>query len=96
MSTRRYASMVLAGAAALVLTACGSTVDTAELEQEIKTQLEDQVGEALESVDCPDDINGDEGNSFRCTLTDQNGETLDVNGTFTDNEGSFEVEVAGG
>ena len=94
--TKRASTTIAAAAVALLLAACSSTVDSAELEEEIKTQLETQVGEELESVDCPEDISADEGDTFTCTLTDRNDTTLDVNGTFTDADGNFEVEVAGG
>ena len=92
MSTGSPRPLVCAAAGVLLLTACGSTVDVDQLEEDIRTQVE-QAGEVVESVECPDQINDEQGNSFRCELTDPDGETRTVEGQFTDSEGNFDLDL---
>lgn len=91
MTARKIFVPVLALVAALALAACAKTVDSGDLEG----QLVDQYGAGNENVtaDCPDDEKAEEGNTFTCTLTDeQSDQTLDVEVTMTDDDGHFEAK----
>lgn len=92
----------LATGAALALTACallaagcGSTVDSAQMEEDLAEQLAPQAGAepAEVSVDCPDDEEAEEGNEFECTLTAPNGDEVIVDVTITNGGDSFEAVV---
>jgi hypothetical protein len=73
----------------------GETVDSGQMEEDLRTQLSDQAGVNAEdvSVDCPDDQDAEEGNKFDCTLTAPNGDEVTVNVTITNGGDSFEAEV---
>ncbi|GAA3816619.1 DUF4333 domain-containing protein [Cellulomonas soli] len=44
-------------------------VGTGELETQVSSMLQEQVGVAPDSVDCPDPLPGEAGSEVRCTLT---------------------------
>jgi predicted secreted protein len=73
-SNRRFTRAL--GAAALALTlglasGCGaSSVNASDLEEQVSSELENQVGQAPDSVDCPDDLDAEVGAEVRCTLND--------------------------
>jgi hypothetical protein len=91
---RRQAVLALAGALSMVAIGCGEeTLDTDDLQQTISDGLEEQVGVAPESVECPDDITMEEGSEFECTGTAPNGEEFTIQVTQTDDEGNIEFEV---
>ena len=95
--TRNSASAaVLTAALALGVAACGSdAVSTDDLEDEVSTQLEAQVGQAPDSVDCPETLPAEEGAEVRCTLTN-GGETIGMTLTVTTVEGKdvgFDIAV---
>lgn len=73
-----------------------TNLDTDKLEGEIRSsvqrQLEEQVGI---SVDCPGDVDAEEGDVFRCTLTLPNGEEREVVVRQTDDDGNVRWELAG-
>jgi len=78
----RLAGPALA-ALALLLSACSqsTTVDEKSVEDELSRQLEASAGQAPDDVDCPGDLEGEEGAEMRCTLTageDQLGVTITV------------------
>lgn len=51
-------------------TACGSgSASSADLESEVSAQLEALVGQAPDSVSCPDELPAEVGSEVRCTLT---------------------------
>ncbi len=80
----------------LALTGCsGGAVDAADVESQISDQLEAQIGEAPDSVDCPEDLPAEEGAEIRCELTVAE-ETLGVTVTVTsvqDNTVNFDIQV---
>lgn len=88
---------VMAMAGMLALSACGDdTVDRAELEQEVSTQLEAEVGVAPRSVDCPDDLDAEVSASTRCVLTADDGTRIGVTVSVTGTDGGrvrFSIEV---
>lgn len=93
----RRRGVILVGSvvcAAALLAGCGEeTADPAELEEEISSDLTESAGVAPESVECPDDVAFEEGETFECTVTAPNGDTVTFVATMTDDEGSFEGEV---
>ena len=97
---RPTAAAALVAAGVLLLSACDASVgvgervlDSAEVEAEVVNQLEAEVGERPESVDCPDEIEAAEGETYRCTLTAEDGSTIGLTLTMTDDEGNFDIEV---
>jgi hypothetical protein len=67
----------------------GSTLDTAEAEEQIAAQVEEQTGVAPTAVDCPADVELAEGTTSTCTVTLQ-GQTFDFTLTQLDDEGAVE------
>lgn len=67
--------LALLAPALLLVAACGTPeeVSTDTLESEVSTQLEQQVGRAPESVDCPDPLPAEVGATVRCVFTAPNG-----------------------
>lgn len=94
----RILTPVLAAVAAviLVLSGCGTMkVSQAQLEEQIKTQLTAQVGQAPDSIECPGDLEGKVGATQRCVLT-ADGTKLGVTATVTSVEGNnvkFDIKV---
>lgn len=71
------------------------SLDTDELEEELRVQLSEGAGvdPADVAVECPEDIEVEEGREFECELTAPNGDLVRVEVTLTDDEGSFEAIV---
>jgi hypothetical protein len=89
-STLTLAALV--GAAALA--GCGEkTIESGELESELKSQLGADAGVEPKSVECPDDIKAEKGKKFDCTLTAPNGDEVRVEVTLTNDDGGFEAVV---
>ena len=91
----RGAAVAASLALALVAAGCTKTVDSGQMEEDLRDQLAQQanVDPADVSVDCPDDQDAEEGNKFDCTLTAPNGDEVTVNVTITNGGDSFEAEV---
>jgi type IV pilus biogenesis protein CpaD/CtpE len=93
----RFRALTVLAAAAFLAAGCSSTpsVSQSKVEDEVSTQLEAQVGQAPDSVDCPGDLTGEVGEEMRCTLTagtDKVGLTVSV----TEVDGSdvsFDIDV---
>jgi hypothetical protein len=81
--------------AAALVAACGNTIDTDQLEQDLVDQLSSEAGvEASEvSTECPGDEEAEEGNQFECILTAPNGDEVTVEVTITDGGDGFEAVV---
>lgn len=97
---RLHPRLLIVGVALVGLSGCsasvslgGSTLDTEEVEAEVADQLEGQVGQRPASVDCPEDMSGEQGEVHRCTLSADDGSTIGVTLTMTDDEGGFDIEV---
>ncbi len=86
---------LLAGCSGSVSVGDETTVDADQVAGRVSDQLEQRVGRAPDSVDCPDDLDAEVGATVRCTLTD--GETqLGVDVTVTEVDGDtvrFSVQV---
>lgn len=90
----RTAALVSLLAASLALSACegevsfgGDTVSAGDIETEATTALTKEVGEAPESIDCPDDLDAEEGATTTCTLTDKRGKSFDMTATVSSIDG---------
>ena len=92
---RRVTLAAVFAGVALSIGACGNTLDAEDLEGELVDQLSTDAGVDPEgvSVDCPGDIEAEEGRKFECNLTAPNGDEVTVEVTLTDDKGGFEAEV---
>ena len=96
MSLKFRGLAVAAGLAlALIAAGCSKTVDSGQMESDLRDQLSQQANVDPEkvSVDCPDGEKAEEGNKFDCTLTAPNGDEVTVNVTITNGGDSFEAQV---
>jgi hypothetical protein len=91
----RASVVSLAAALTFGVTGCGNTLDTGDLEGELVDQLAADAGVDPDdvSVDCPEDIEAEEGREFECTLTAPNDDEVTVEVTLTNDEGGFEAVV---
>jgi Domain of unknown function (DUF4333)/Prokaryotic lipoprotein-attachment site len=80
---------ILVVLATVALAACGQKV----IESQIATELEAQTGVAPTSVDCPADVPAEEGGTFRCTATADDGSSVGITVTQTDDDGGVDWEV---
>jgi hypothetical protein len=76
---------------------CGGakTVDKAEVEKEVQTQLSKSVGQQAPAADCPKDLEAKKGKTTRCTMKFPEGE-LGITVTVTKVDGkrvSFNVQA---
>lgn len=84
----------------LAVSACSfsvgtKTVDKDKVAEQVSQQLGQQIGREPDSVECPDDLEGKEGATLRCTLTD-GGQTYGVDVVVTSVEGKdvkFSIKV---
>ena len=94
---RRTTLAALALASAALLAGCSSTtVSASDVEDQISSQLESQVGQAPDKVACPDDLEGKVDATMTCVLT-AGPDTIDVDVTVTEVDGSdvkFDIQVA--
>ena len=90
---RTASSIVAVMAAALFLGACSKTIDIPKVESEIKSGILTQTGISVLSVDCPDEVDAEEGNTFECTAVGEDGSTATVEVTQTSDEGDIRWEV---
>jgi hypothetical protein len=95
MSVRRLIPLAALGAAALLLTACGSKLDTSSLEENIDSTVTAQVGGDW-TVACPDDVTPTAGGTFQCTATSADGTVLTAEVTQNDDQGNVSWTINGG
>lgn len=69
----------------------GGTVDGGGLEDELKPRIEEQLGVAVKSVDCPDNVQARDGGRFQCRFTTLAGETDVVPVVQRDGELSYQL-----
>ena len=81
----------------LLLAGCGQvvTVREAQLEEDISRQLETTSGNAPDAVDCPGDLEAEDGNQIRCTVTrgDKQREAVVTVTGLEGNTVDFDIEV---
>jgi hypothetical protein len=78
---------------ALVLVACSSTLDMERIESEILQGIESQTDAQLERVDCPEEREAKEGDTFTCTAVAEDGQTAPVRVEQTSDDGDIEWEL---
>ncbi|MGZ8631161.1 MAG: DUF4333 domain-containing protein [Actinomycetota bacterium] len=94
MSMRsRPARLAAVAVLALAVAACTKTLDTDGLEGELTTQIEEQTGTTITTVDCPADVEVKTGGTFECTAEEESGTTLTIKVTQADDQGNVEWEV---
>ena len=87
-------ALAATAALALVVAGCGEkTLNTADVEAKLKTQLGEDAGVQPKAVECPDDIEVEKGRKFDCTLIAPNGDRVTVNVTLTDDKGGLSAVV---
>ncbi|MGH2661409.1 MAG: DUF4333 domain-containing protein [Actinomycetota bacterium] len=79
--------------AALALAGCTQVLDEEQLESEISSGIEEQTGATGVSVECPEDVPLEQGNTFTCTATSDQGDVGQVQVTQTDDEGNVRWEL---
>jgi hypothetical protein len=87
---------VLAGSLLVLTAGCGQReVSTDTLEEQVSTQLEAQVGQAPDSVTCPDPLPAEKGEKVRCTLeADGTKYGMDVTTSAVDGDNvKFDIQV---
>lgn len=94
---RTIATAAIASIAAIGLASCGTpTAAEKDVEKTVSDQLEAQVGQRPDKIDCPGDLPGKVGETMKCTLTAGTDE-LPVEVKVTGVEGTtvkFAAEVA--
>jgi hypothetical protein len=65
LATRAAGAVVLVG----VLAGCGQTVDDGDLVDQVSSVVEQASGSAPDAVDCPDDLDAEEGATTTCEVT---------------------------
>lgn len=93
----RLAAALAAMGAALALAACSTfaALDDEVIEQNIREEVQSQVGLTLTSVECPTDRPLLEGDRFECTATGSDGRQLTITVTQDDAIGNVSWEVTG-
>jgi hypothetical protein len=90
------AALVLAGCSGEASVGSGTpTIDQADVESKISEELEAQVGQAPDSVECPGDLEGEVDETMECTLT-AGPDTVGVTVTVTSVDGTdvgFDIQV---
>ncbi len=92
----RTPTLVAACCVAAIVGACTKTLDTSGVETQLKTKIEQQLGETVTTVDCPDDIPVQAGATFRCTATAPSGAPSTVEVTQTDDQGHLTWKIVDG
>lgn len=91
-ATTRYLVML---AVAALGTACGPTLDASGLEEQLSMELHDRFPDSTWQVSCPDGIEPQVGGTFACTATDDGGDSIELEITQDDGEGSVTWRVVG-
>jgi Domain of unknown function (DUF4333) len=87
MPGRVAPALALVIAAAFVAAGCSQKLDTGEIESGIQRDLAERTGTRIASVDCPDDVEADQGDRFRCTARAAAGERVPVEVIQEDGDG---------
>ncbi len=83
---------------ALMFAACsfsfgGTSLDMDKIQDEISSGIEEQTGVVIESVECPEEVDAEEGESFTCDVTAEDGTTAVVQVDQTDSDGNVTWEI---
>ena len=86
-AVRKATWIVAVLAVVFALGACSKTLDIDEIEDQISTGIEEQTGAQVSEVDCPDEVDAEEGDTFDCTVTAEDGTEANVKVTQTSDDG---------
>lgn len=77
--------------ATLIFASCSATktLEAEDLNEQIAAELQDTFGIEA-TVDCPDDIEAEEGGTFECSAEDSAGTSLPIQVTQTDGDGNVD------
>jgi hypothetical protein len=97
MKNLKISSLLLGGLLALAAVGCNTTLtlDDQALEGKISQDYEAQIGVGLTTVDCPSDRPLQQGDTFTCSATTEQGENLVITVTQTDSAGTVHWQVTG-
>ena len=85
----RLARVLVVVCIAAVATGCSKTLKIDDLETEIGSQIDAQLGSTGNTVSCPDDdVKAEAGATFECTATLSTGDTVTVEVKQTDGDGN--------
>ena len=84
----RLVLLVPLAALSIGLAACGDdAVSSGEIEEKAKTALSKEVGQTPKSISCPSDLDAEVGATETCTLTADDGTTIDMTAEVTSADG---------
>jgi hypothetical protein len=92
----RIRTLVVVCCLAAFAGACTKTLDTPGLEDKVKAEIEEKLGETGMTVECPDDIKVKAGATFECTATGPSGTTATIEVTQTDDQGHLTWKIIDG
>jgi hypothetical protein len=97
MKNLKTSSLLLGGLLALAAVGCNTTLtlDDQVLEQKISQDFLQQTQHSLTSIDCPADRPIQQGDTFTCSATTDDGASLVITVTQTDNAGNVHWSVTG-
>jgi hypothetical protein len=97
MKNLKTPSLVLGGLLALAAVGCNTTLtlDDQRLEQVISQGFQEQTQHSLTAIDCPSDRPLQQGDTFTCDATTDDGESLVITVTQTDNAGNVHWSITG-
>ncbi len=97
MKNFRAPSLVLGGLLALAAVGCNGTpvLDDQRLEEVISQGYQERLGVGLTTIDCPADRPIQQGDTFTCAATTDQGESIVITVTQTDNAGTVHWQVTG-
>lgn len=78
---------ILAAVAASCSTGGDDAVSREDVQENVADELEQLTGERPSEVDCPDDLDAEEGATMRCTLAADDGSSIGVTMTVTEVDG---------
>lgn len=95
--SRTGRTAIVASVFVLAVAGCAKKLDATSTQDQIKTKLPAALGGGvvIKDVSCPDMPEAKKGNTFICTISFDNGASMKVKGTLTDDNGTFDVEPEG-
>jgi len=85
--------LLLLAAVAVPLAGCAREIDSAKAERSIARTVADQVGAEVRSVECPDGLTAEKGDTFECTVTGADGSSGTAQVTERDDRGTVSVSA---
>ena len=88
-AARRAAWIVAVLATMLMLGACSKTLEMDEVESQITTGIEEQTGATVAEIECPEEVEAKEGDTFECSVRGEDGSEATVEVTQTSDDGAI-------